>query len=418
MYAPKSYLNEFFENELVYLVLLKFVKQSGQTYSANDFQVKEAEFLNNPHNLVRTIIGKKYSTEMEQCLFSFSRNGSFLENLGLASIVRASILGPFSGQRFDQFFLALCKQLSLVPIDNATFDSLVLGSTAEFIVPFLAPVNAYFSSSFRSIEGVYPGTVVSTKNETEIDGFVLPFDMMSKELEDLARSKISKEDSSLLEKRNLPTTLHDGFGKEVGGLMITTEMKNYEENVDWATLKPVFKKVINFRNNFMQSDRRLKKHVHFVFLSKKANWNYLIPDSVFQTWRTEEMVKLLSKAKKNKPRSAKARACNPSKKAKTEEPGKLAAAKAVQAESKNAPFSEFSCCRFFVASFDKIRCEVCLEKYVLFSEEEEKRKLEQEIKDEEAGKKKAESTDEAESTDALIDIIILPIENMFVHTLR
>lgn len=453
IYNPKSYLSKFCDEELVYLTLLKLAFTARNNTSTVSFQTEKDQLLLFPSNhSVRMLMEQKYAPGLERCLTSVSRNGAFLENLGLASIVRASVLGPFSGQSFADFFLALCKQLSLVPINDVTFDFCSLGITADFIVPFLAPVNAYFSSSFRSIEGVYAGTVIPTINETQIDGFVLPFNMMTEEMEKLARHDISKEDSTkyqviaeqspisssekapIVFKRNISSSASQLKSLDDGkkGLVITVEMKNYAENVEWAKIKYVCEKAINFPAKYLDENLGPKKHVHLIFLSKKADWLYLQPESFVKTWKAEKMAELKQSLKTvaNIDESDEAKASHLPKRVKTssneEGSNPTPAITTNKSESgtkkKKKPLVGFSGCRFFVTSFEIIdsnRSRVFLEKYVLFSEEEETKKLEQELaldtkqeKNDEVGEE-----DKEEATEDLLDVIILPIENMFVHNL-
>jgi hypothetical protein len=231
-------------------------------------------------NSARLVVEKNYSPTMkgrltngEHCPRWCTEERSFLDSLSLMAIVRASILGPFSGQSFADFLLALCKHLSLVSIDEATFDSSMLGSTANFTVPFLAPVNATFSSNFRSIEGVYVGTVISPKYKFELDGIVLPCSLVPESLAKIARRQLPAEicqaeaapkntgSSKNTQMRSIG--LNNKAHNEKDGLVITVD--NYAAIVDIDMIKASYEKALKLRKTHLNSDPQLKKHVHLIF---------------------------------------------------------------------------------------------------------------------------------------------------------
>jgi hypothetical protein len=235
-------------------------------------------------------------------------------------MARASMLGPFQGYVFSDFLLALCKQLSLVPILKAKLSSTNdLGPTKDFVVPYFAPVNATFSAEFSKIDGIYSGTIISPKDKTEIDGVALPDDIFPANLLQITRvdtptlaskmadnlefktTNISEVDSDIIEAPSeefvpidgevskelvelvefLAVSVEMNNQEQVGtavkrlkGLAITSEMKNHVDPMDKKLLLSCCKKAINFGQSYFVEHSDIKKHIHLVFTAQARNWRF------------------------------------------------------------------------------------------------------------------------------------------------
>jgi hypothetical protein len=238
-----------------------------------------------------------------------ARYGPFLEMLGLGAIVRTCITGPFKGQPFSSFILGLCKQLSLVPIINATLtkETLeVLGSTKDYLVPCCAPINSSFPEEIKSLPNFYTGKILSPKNKTEMDGFFMPDDAFSPAMKlmlcrDVA-ANVSEENLGKLDDDTAKT--RKGFFEDIStveqsfneaeefsnvseikradlsaaasiatrkGLAITIEMKNDVISMNRKTLLECCQKALSFRKAYINSPK-ISKHVHLIFVAKACSW--------------------------------------------------------------------------------------------------------------------------------------------------
>jgi hypothetical protein len=438
---------------------------SDSGFDPNDQSKDDLLELNSNHS-IRFMIEKKFYAYMETSQTSDSRDGSFLENLGLASMVRTSILGPYSGQTFGEFFLGVCKQLSLEPINKATFDSSILGSTAEFVVPFLAPVNTHFSTNFRSIEGVYSGIVISPRDKAQIDGIAIPSDLVTSSLCKIARRQLPTIPGTK-NKEFVPTTPAEFIADDLNfqkngkdGLVITAEMKNYSDPLGYGRVKACFNKAMKFKREYFDSNPHIKKHVHLMFVSTTADWKLL---------KAVDLVEPV--AKKHKLDDQKVVISSSIPPASMDMAATTDPAEAItipkDAVKKVPQKKEFNNCRFFMACFDKVSSRIYLKEFApietdpkepvssesgpmpetarqadkVNSKDAKSTAAQQESKGIEKvtaspldindkGKEKvadgpvganAEAQqaqdDKKESTDHLLDFIVIPIEDMFGHPL-
>jgi hypothetical protein len=283
-----------------------------------------------------------------------------------------------------------------VPIDDAKFDPSILGSTANFIVPLLAPVNAEFSHQFRAIEGVYTGTVISPKKPSKCNGVVgiaLPFDLVPNSLKQIARGELPDRlyrhvtdgdtfDDILIASADVTANDSNANGKNSvdAGLAITAEMVPLGlDKIDSCCAK-----ALKFKKNILNPDPQVKKHVHLVFTSKIATKN-------------DEAVPSVPLAKRTKTEGMQ-RENTDSERKSNENEDEGSGYYSEEAENENEEVGsdyeenvDLTKCRVFVASFVKRECQICLERLNPPANED--------------------------AADGLVDVIIVPIETMFVHAL-
>lgn len=346
------------------------------------------------------------------------RNGPFLEMLGLGAMSRASFLRSISGTPFSKFFVELCNQLSLIPIIDAqlTQNALnVLGNSKNYFVPSCAPVNSSFSEIFQST-GFYTGTIISPKNKAEIDGPMLPNNLFTDELKNIACRNLT---STLIPEKNaqvfhpvnsysnenlsepsespnaisdleLPTedndilihipeaqnTLEYGLSQLTQsltinsiekGLAITAEMKSHANPIDKDLLLSCCQKALKFKIKYLQSPA-IKKHVHLVFVTKAKNWR-------LRQWSNRNV------------------ALNPEDLASKKRKASLAATKKLremQICSDDDVTEDYRDCRVLLASFNPNDCTIDLQERI----------------------RTPKPLD-----DTITDVIVIPIETMFLYKL-
>lgn len=191
------------------------------------------------------------------------RDGFFPEIVSISAMVIASHKFGLVGLKFLSFLPEFVNELAwkkLPSVKLSDYSRNSLGAFANCMIPFIPMVRSTCSEALRSISGVNSGTVRMAMDKEEI-GMIGYADCLR-----FTNPKASPERC----------------------VIITGEMKNCEDTVDYSHLKPIIEKSLTVAEALTlwlgkqrnDDSIRPKAHFHFVVVSRFANiqegsWNSL-----------------------------------------------------------------------------------------------------------------------------------------------